>query len=51
MRKSIDGLSILVAEHFSLDPFSGHLFAFSNRSRSIVKLLLWDKNGFWILHN
>jgi len=49
MRKSIDGLSILVAEHLSLDPFSGYLFAFSNRSRSIVKLLFWDRNGFWIL--
>jgi len=23
MRKSIDGLSILVSEHFELDPFSG----------------------------
>ena len=28
MRKSINGLSILVEEQLELDPFSGHLFAF-----------------------
>lgn len=50
MRKSIDGLSILVSEQMDLDPFAGHLFAFSNRSRSIVKILCWDRNGFCIWH-
>jgi len=46
MRKSINGLSILVAEHLELDPFSGHLFAFCNRRRDMVKILYWDRNGF-----
>lgn len=46
MRKSINGLSILVAEHLEMDPFSGHLFAFCNRTRNIVKILYWDRNGF-----
>ena len=46
MRKSINGLSILVEEHLELDPFSGHLFAFCNRKRDIVKILYWDHNGF-----
>jgi transposase len=50
MRKGIDGLSILVSSHLSFDPFSGHVFAFCNRKRNSVKLLLWDRNGFWILH-
>lgn len=49
MRKAIDGLSILVASQLALDPFSGHAFVFSNRSRTIIKILLWDRNGFWIL--
>lgn len=31
MRKQINGLSILVEATLSLNPFSGHLFAFSNR--------------------
>jgi transposase len=50
MRKSIDGLSILVSEHFELDPFSGHLFAFCNRKQNIVKILYWDRNGFCLWH-
>ncbi|MFU2211060.1 IS66 family insertion sequence element accessory protein TnpB, partial [Solidesulfovibrio sp. C21] len=35
MRKSIDGLSILVSRQMQLDPFAGHLFGFCNRSRTI----------------
>jgi transposase len=46
MRKAIDGLSLLVSEQFSLDPFAGHLFAFCNRRRTCVKVLYWDRNGF-----
>jgi len=46
LRKAIDGLSILGADRLALDPFSGHLFAFCNRSRTIVKILYWDRNGF-----
>lgn len=46
MRKAINGLSILVAEHLELDPFAGHLFAFCNRKRDIIKILYWDRNGF-----
>lgn len=45
MRKAINGLS-LVADHLEMDAFCGHLFAFCNRDRSIVKILYWDNNGF-----
>ncbi len=50
MRKSIDGLSILVAKHLKEDPFSGHLYVFCNRNRSIIKLLYWESNGFCLWH-
>jgi len=50
MRKSINGLSILVADYLELDPLSGHLFAFCNRRRDIVKVLYWDRNGFCLWH-
>lgn len=46
MRKSINGLSILVAEQLDLDPLTGHLFCFCNRKRDIVKILYWNRNGF-----
>ena len=50
MRKSINGLSILVAEQLELDPLSGSLFAFCNRKQDIVKILYWDRNGFCLWH-
>jgi transposase len=50
MRKSIDGLSILVSNHLKEDPFSGHLYVFCNRKRTILKLLYWDRNGFCLWH-
>ena len=46
MRKSIDGLSLLVSARLRLNPLAGHLFAFSNRRRTVVKVLYWDRNGF-----
>jgi len=48
LRKSIDGLAILVTESFNLDPFSRSLFVFCNRKRDKIKILEWDVNGFWI---
>lgn len=46
MRKAIDGLSLLVSQQMELDPFSGHLFVFCNRRRTMLKVLYWDRNGF-----
>lgn len=46
MRKSINGLSILVEDSLELDPFSGYLFVFSNRRRNIIKVLYWERNGY-----
>lgn len=48
LRKSIDGLAILVKEGFNLDPFSPCLFVFCNRNRNKLKILEWDHNGFWL---
>jgi transposase len=48
MRKSIDGLAVLVKECFDLDPFSPCLFVFCNRKRDKIKILQWQHNGFWL---
>jgi transposase len=49
LRKSIDGLAIIVKEQFDLDPFSSSLFIFCNKSRNRIKALYWDYNGFWLI--
>lgn len=50
MRKAINGLSILVEDVLELNPLSGHLFAFCNKRRNMVKILYWDRNGFCLWH-
>jgi transposase len=46
LRKSFDGLSILVAQGLRQDPLSGHLFVFRNRRGDQVRVLFWDRNGY-----
>ncbi|CAI9397066.1 MULTISPECIES: IS66 family insertion sequence element accessory protein TnpB [Bacillaceae] len=50
MRKSIDGLAIIVQMEFNLDPFSSSLFVFCNKKRDKLKILHWDTNGFWLYY-
>lgn len=49
-RKAHDGLCALVRDQFRDDPFSGDVFVFHNGARDRVKLLVWDRNGFWLLY-
>jgi transposase len=48
MRKSFDGLCAVTQNVLREDPFSGHVFCFCNRRRDRIKLLLWDRSGFWV---
>jgi transposase len=48
MRKGFDGLFGLVRDHLGEDPLSGHLFLFTNRTRTRVKALVWDGSGLWV---
>ncbi len=50
MRKSIDGLSMLVVSHLQGNPQSGDLFLFCNRSKDKIKALYWDRNGFVLFY-
>jgi len=47
-RKGIDGLCHLCRNKMEADPFSGALFVFRNRSRTSIKLLFYDGQGYWL---
>ena len=48
MRKAVQGLSVIVQENMSQDPFSGSAYIFCNRERKLIKAVYWDKTGFWL---
>lgn len=50
MRKSIDGLALIVSDVLELDPMSESWFIFCNRQRDKLKILFWDTNGFWLYY-
>jgi transposase len=50
LNRSFNGLSVLVREVLGRDPLSGHVFVFINRRRTMVKLLVWTRGGFTIMH-
>jgi len=50
LRRSFDGLSNEARAVLHKDPLSGHILVFLNRRRNQVKLLLWTRGGFTIVH-
>jgi transposase len=50
LRMSFEGLSNTVRHVIGRDPLSGHLFVFINRRATQVKLLVWTRGGFTIVH-
>jgi transposase len=46
MRKQINGLSTLVQELRPEGPFDGSYYLFCGKTRKVVKLIYWDRNGF-----
>lgn len=50
LHKSFEGLSNEVRTVLAADPITGHVFLFLNRRATQVKLLLWTRGGFTIVH-
>ena len=49
MRKGIRGLTALVQQNYQMDPTDSSLFLFCGKSRSQLKALLWEPDGFILL--
>lgn len=49
-RRGMDGLCRLCREELGADPFAGTVFLFRNRRRTMVRLLTYDGQGFWLCH-
>lgn len=50
LRKSFEGLSSEVRSVLMSDPLSGHVFLFLNRRRTQVKMLMWTRGGYTVVH-
>ena len=49
-RKQIDGLVLLISDNLLSSPTSGELFIFRNRHCDKLKLLWYERNGFWLCY-
>ena len=50
LRKSFDGLANEIRHALGHDPLGGHVFVFLNRRKNQVKLIVWTRGGFTIVH-
>lgn len=51
LRCGIDGLSLLIKNHFGLDPFqTGTIFLFCGRRTDRIKSLIWEEDGFLLMY-
>lgn len=48
LRKSFDGLSVVVESVLRRDPLCGHLFCFFNKRGNQIRILFWDRSGWCI---
>ena len=50
LRKSIHTLAMLVQASFEMDPYNESLYVFCNHRRNRLKILQYDRNGFWLYY-
>jgi transposase len=48
-RRGIDGLVALCQYHLHQNPRSGTLYVFINRRATMVRMLAYDTNGYWLM--
>jgi transposase len=47
LRKAVNGLSVMIEQQMAGEPFSGNVYLFCNRGRTLLKAIWWDKTGFF----
>lgn len=50
MRKNFDGLCSIIINHFKKDPLRDGIFVFVNKPCDKMKILVWDRHGYWLLY-
>ncbi len=48
MRCQAVRLAMLVEQQLGRDPYAGDAFVFLGRDRRRVKILVWDRSGYWL---
>lgn len=48
-RKGIDGFVAVCRDQLQHNPRSDTRFCFINRNRTMVRILTWDSNGYWLM--
>ena len=47
-RKQMNGLIDVVLNHIDQEPNDGSMYVFRNRQSTKLKLLVWDRNGYFL---
>ena len=48
LRKGVGGLLAVIENEMKLDALTDSVFLFCNKSHKLLKLIFWDKTGFWL---
>jgi len=48
-RKGINGFASLCRHELGENPRSGVIFVFINRSKTMIRILAYEDNGFWLM--
>lgn len=47
-RKGVDSIAAVCRQVLKQEPFSGTMFVFCNRSKTALKILSYDGQGYWL---
>lgn len=48
-RRGIDGTAAFCQQALSEDPMTGAVFVFRNRSATMIRILVYDGQGYWLM--